>query len=144
MLNFQHKEDEIFFEHLFKELGGLEKNYDLFDLSDALSKREAFNKIRNQVFRELKKQFGDVCMLNYHADCTNTAEQVDHLVPLSSNTLNKTIRVMKSERGRKVPAQSFGSNNSRNFVLSCVRCNSAKKHHIPDNKLLNKVLSRNF
>ena len=139
-MNFEYKEDKIFFQHLFKEFGGLERNHDLFDSSDPLLKRQAFNRIRNKVFRKLQDKFGDICMLNFHADCTNSADQVDHLIPLSSNILNKTIRTMKAEKGKKVSAQSLGSNNDRNFVLSCSRCNAAKKHHIPDSELLNKVL----
>ena len=143
-MNFEYKEDKIFFQHLFKEFGGLERNNDLFDLSDPFLKRQAFNRIRNKAFRKLQDKFGDICMLNFHADCTNSADQVDHLIPLSSNILNKTIRAMKAEKGKKVTAQSLGSNNDRNFVLSCSRCNAAKKHHIPDNELLNKVLCLYF
>ena len=139
-MNFEHKEDKIFFQHLFKEYGGLVKNHDLFDSSDPFLKRQAFNKIRNKVFRKLLDKFGDICMLNYHPNCTNSADQVDHLIPLSSNILNKTIRALKAEKGKKVTAQSLGSNNYRNLLLSCSRCNAAKKHHIPDNKLLNKVM----
>ena len=143
-MNFEYKEDKIFFQHLFKEFGGLERNHDLFDSSDPLLKRQAFNRIRNKVFRKLQDKFGDICMLNFHADCANSADQVDHLIPLSSNILNKTIRAMKAEKGKKVSAQSLGSNNDRNFVLSCSRCNAAKKHHIPDSELLNKVLCLYF
>jgi 5-methylcytosine-specific restriction endonuclease McrA len=143
-MNFEYKEDKIFFQHLFKEFGGLEINHDLFDSSDPLLKRQAFNRIRNKVFRKLQDKFGDICMLNFHADCANSADQVDHLIPLSSNILNKTIRAMKAEKGKKVSAQSLGSNNDRNFVLSCSRCNAAKKHHIPDNELFNKVLCLYF
>jgi hypothetical protein len=143
-MNFEYKEDKIFFQHLFKEFGGLERNHDLFDSSNPFLKRQAFNTIRNKAFRKLQDKFGDTCMLNFHADCTNSADQVDHLIPLSSNILNKTIRAMKAEKGKKVSAQSLGSNNDRNFVLSCSRCNAAKKHHIPDNELLNKVLCLYF
>ena len=143
-MNFEYKEDKIFFQHLFKEFGGLERNHDLFDSSDPFLKRQAFNRIRNKTFRKLQDKFGDICMLNFHADCANSADQVDHLIPLSSNILNKTIRAMKAEKGKKVSAQSLGSNNDRNFVLSCSRCNAAKKHHIPDSELLNKVLCLYF
>ena len=143
-MNFEYKEDKIFFQHLFKEFGGLERNHDLFDSSNPFLKRQAFNRIRNKVFRKLQDKFGDICMLNFHADCANSADQVDHLIPLSSNILNKTIRAMKAEKGKKVSAQSLGSNNDRNFVLSCSRCNAAKKHHIPDNELFNKVLCLYF
>ena len=143
-MNFEYKEDKIFFQHLFKEFGGLERNHDLFDSSNPFLKRQAFNTIRNKAFRKLQDKFGDICMLNFHADCANSADQVDHLIPLSSNILNKTIRAMKAEKGKKVSAQSLGSNNDRNFVLSCSRCNAAKKHHIPDNELFNKVLCLYF
>jgi len=143
MIEFEYEEDRIFFDDLFDEIGGVEEYSELFDFSDPSIKREAFNKIRNQVFDELRNKFGDVCMLKYHDDCNNSAEQVDHLIPLSSNVLNKSLRNMKGEKGKKVATQSFGSNQKMNFVLACARCNSAKKHRIPNAELLARCIGNN-
>jgi len=140
MLDFQFIEDRNFFEGLFESVGGVDQFQDLFDFNDPLMKRHAFNAIRNQVFKGLVAKYGDKCMLNYHDDCSGKAEQVDHLIPLSSNILNKTLRHMKGQAGKKVPAQPFGSNSEANFVLACARCNAAKKHHLPDKKLLEAIL----
>jgi len=136
MIEFEYEQDREFFDRLFGQIGGVEKYAELFDFSDPSIKRERFNKIRDQIFEDLRIKFGDICMLKFHEDCSNSAEQVDHLIPLSSNVLNKSLRKMKGENGKKVTSQSFGSNQKMNFVLSCARCNAAKKHRLPDAELL--------
>jgi len=55
---------------------------------------------------------------------------VDHYIPLSTNELNKKLRNLKAEPGKKVKSQSFGSNDLDNFTLACSRCNGFKKHKI--------------
>jgi len=140
MLNFDFSEDRDFFQDLFDSIGGVDKFEDLFDFADPSEKRKAFSSIRNQVYEELVAEHGDVCMLKYHADCSDKAEQVDHLIPLSSNNLNKSIRKIKGLNGKKTPTQSFGSNNRRNFVISCARCNAAKKNNLPSKNLIQRLL----
>ena len=140
MLKFEHPEDRDFFQDLFESIGGVDKFEDLFDFADPSEKRKAFSSIRNQVYDELVAEYGDVCMLRYHADCSDKAEQVDHLIPLSSNNLNKSIRKIKGVNGKKTPTQSFGSNKKRNFVISCARCNAAKKNNLPNAELINWIL----
>ena len=44
-MNFEYKEDKIFFQHLFKDFGGLERNHDLFDLSDPFLKLKVFEHV---------------------------------------------------------------------------------------------------
>jgi 5-methylcytosine-specific restriction endonuclease McrA len=139
-LTFEYPEDERAFNERLSDCGGIENNRDLFDFRDPLKKRKEFNQIRNQVFEELKVRFGSSCLLKCHPDCTNIGTEVDHLIPLSSNVLNKEIRNIKGENRKKVPTQSFGSNHRSNFILACSRCNAFKKHRLPDTSLLARAL----
>jgi 5-methylcytosine-specific restriction endonuclease McrA len=41
---------------------------------------------------------------------------------------------MKTELGKKVPAQSFGSNHMDNLVLACEKCNREKFNQLPMEK----------
>ncbi len=50
------------------------------------------------------------------------------MIPLSSNILNKDIHKVKAEKGKKVVAQSFGSNYKDNLLIACEKCNNHKKH----------------
>lgn len=138
---FLYEEDAAYFENLLQEFGGLVQHHELFDFRDPKSKRAEFNKIRSQVFQELIATFGSICQLKCHADCTNTGEVVDHLIPLSSNVLNKQLRGLCASDGKKAPTQSFGSNHPNNFVLSCKRCNSYKMNKMPTLETLKQVFA---
>ena len=138
-LDFEFREDEKYFSILFDTVGGIEANYFLLDFRDPSLKRTEFNKIRNSVFQKLLDNYGRFCQLNCHEECSNEAKEVDHLIPLSSNVLNKQLRNMKGLNGKKVPAQSFGSNHESNFVLACKRCNAFKKHHLPSLKIIENI-----
>lgn len=138
---FKYKEDRDYFESMFLELGGLDLFIGLFDFRDVDEKRKEFNSMRNKIFDGLVKKYGSECQLKCHKDCTNLATVVDHLMPLSSNRLNKEIRGMKAAIGKKVPTQSLGSNDICNFVLSCTRCNAFKQNRIPDTKLISRIYS---
>ncbi len=134
MNNFEYKEDYDFF------LNKLAKNnipifkkeyYKMFDFRDSKIKREEFDKIRNDIFKKLVYKYGEKCQLNIHKDCSKEKIfDVDHYIPLSTNELNKIIRGMKPKNGKKVPAQSFGSNDISNLRIACKRCNAFKKHKI--------------
>lgn len=137
---FENPEDEKFFDGLFEERGGIEFNLHHFDFRSPAEKRKEFNKIRNNIFNELLEIHGDVCQLNVHPDCEKNGAVVDHFIPLSSNKLNKK-RGLKADHGKKVKTQSFGSNDSRNFVLACRRCNAFKQNGFPEKELINKILS---
>ena len=132
MLNFEYLEDREFFANLLAD-GDIEKLEsvfaDYFDFEHPAIKREAYNKIRKQVLAELIEKYGEVCQLQLHPDC-NVAEglQVDHIIPLSSNELNKQLRHMERTGSEKVVRQSFGSNHRKNLTLACKRCNAYKKH----------------
>lgn len=139
MKKFDFEEDYEYFDRLFDSLGGINKNIHLFDFRTPIIKRKEFNKIRNDIFYILMEKKGNICELQLNENCTNNAEQVDHLIPLSSNDLNKELRNIKGVNGKKTPTQSYGSNNTKNLVLSCKKCNSFKKNHFPSNELLNKI-----
>lgn len=133
-LNFQYPEDKKFFIDLLAngDEGKFDKEFrDLFDFRDPEVKRKEFKSIRNSVFEKLISQYGKKCQLRIHPDCSNVDKfDIDHYIPLSSNELNKKLRNMKRTDIHKVPAQSFGSNDVRNLIIACSRCNAYKKHRI--------------
>jgi len=141
-LSFEFKEDESYLDELFSAVGGLNTNAMHFDFGNPVAKRKAFSKIRDREMERLKSIHGDVCQLCMHPDCAAIAQEVDHLIPLSTNVLNKQLRHMVGIGGRKVPAQSFGSNHPDNLVLACSRCNAFKKHRLPSSEQLNRIKRR--
>lgn len=141
-MKFEYPEDKEYFNTLLDKLGGVEENMDLFDFRDPTTKRSEFSLIRNKVMSHLIELYGNICQLNYCPECTNNAEQVDHLIPLSTNKLNKELRKLKGELGKEVIAQSFGSNNENNFVLACTKCNGKKKHRLLTKEELVAVCQR--
>lgn len=136
---FEFEEDQKYFEQHFESMNGLESNDFLFDFRSPLEKRKEFNSMRGMIFDQLIDAYGVACQLCCHQDCTKTATVVDHLMPISTNRLNKELRGMKAVDGKKAPTQSFGSNDIKNFVLSCSRCNAFKQNKIPDVHLLQHV-----
>jgi len=132
--DFQYKTDYDFFldkladgdNHLFEA-----KFLKMFDFRNPSIKRKEFNQIRNKVFKELSEKYGEKCQLNLCKDCCKEKSfEVDHFIPLSTNELNKKLRGMKAEKGKKVPSQSFGSNDISNLRIACKKCNAFKKHRI--------------
>ena len=138
-MNFEFKEDEEHFASLLEVIGGFDENRCLFDFGSPDLKRKEFNKIRNSIFQDLINNYGTSCQLNCHKDCSGEGKEVDHIIPLSSNVLNKQLRNMKGQNGKKVPAQSFGSNHKSNFALACKRCNAYKKHRLPSIEILQNI-----
>lgn len=132
--DFQCPEDREFFINFLA--GGDEEKFereyrDYFDFRNPEIKRKEFNAIRNKAFKELVQRYGLKCQLHIHPDCSKNAKfNVDHFIPLSTNELNKKLRHMKRMGRRKVPAQSFGSNNIKNLFIACGRCNGYKKHRL--------------
>ncbi len=141
-MNFQYKEDEKYFADLLcnGDINKLNECSNLFDFNAPNFKRKEFNKIRNWIIKELIKSYGRKCMLNIIPDCkVDKNLVVDHFIPLSSNKLNKHIRHLKPEKGKKVITQSFGSNHLDNLILACDKCNSFKKHKLPTKKLWERI-----
>ncbi|MFA5109473.1 MAG: HNH endonuclease signature motif containing protein [Patescibacteria group bacterium] len=134
MNGFQYKADYIFF--LKKLANGEETLFKkdflkMFDFRNPQIKRKEFNSIRNKIYKELVLKYGEKCQLNLCPDCSKIKSfAVDHFIPLSTNKLNKLLRKLKPEAGKKVASQSFGSNDISNLRIACKRCNSFKKHKI--------------
>ena len=122
----------------------LGKVREFLDPRDASLKRREFSKIRNQVYAELKEVEGEKCQLNYDCCDESTGFDVDHIFPLSSNVLNKMLRNIAPPEGKKVPAQSIGSNNRVNLILACKKCNGHKKHRLIRVDVLKRILERRF
>ena len=141
-MNFEHPEDREFFTNLLA--GGDEKKLeaefpDYFDFRNPEVKRAEFNKIRPKVFKDLMGKYGEKCQLHIHPDCSKEKVwEMDHIIPLSTNELNKKLRHMVRTSRGKVPAQSFGSNHLKNLILACKRCNAFKKHRILTNDGVSK------
>ena len=137
---FDYPEDKDHFDGVLRDIGGVDANSHLHDFRDPELKRKEFNAIRDAVFAELQSRYGTSCQLRCHEDCGGVGTVVDHLIPLSSNVLNKTLRGMKATADKKAPTQSFGSNHVGNFVLSCRRCNAFKQSKIPTPDLINSIV----
>ena len=129
---FEHPEDAAYFRaNLCPRGGRLARFAVLFDFRDPAAKRREFNRCRDQLLRELKRARGASCQLRLSPGCQLKGPlTVDHLIPLSSNVLNKCLRQMKAPSGRKVPTQSLGSNHIENLALACGPCNGHKKHQL--------------
>lgn len=134
-----NNEDKKYFIKVLKSTEKDFKKYEnLFDFRSPLLKRQEFNKIQKRVFRDLVKKYGLNCQLKLHQDCSKLKKfNIDHIIPLATNELNKKLRKMRPQNGKKVPAQSFGSNHPKNLILACSRCNAYKKHRIIIPKNLN-------
>jgi len=146
-VNFEHPEDEVFFHELLCEKGeSVERYAALFDFRDVAAKRRAFNAARVSLLAQLRARHGSVCMLRYSKACTGgrDALSIDHVIPLSSNKLNKEIRHLVPLPGRKVATQSIGSNHLANLVLACAACNGAKKHRLLARTEIKQLLADNF
>ena len=96
-----------------------------------------------EVRAELIRRYGEVCQLHLVEECSlDHGLAVDHVIPLSSNKLNKELRKVPAQRGKKVPSQSFGSNDWSNLVSACGRCNGHKKHRLLEPAQIRQILSR--
>jgi len=132
--DFQYPEDKKFFIDLLAngDENQFNKKYkDCFDFREPKIKRKEFNLIRNKVFKQLVSNYGKKCQLKIHPNCSKINKfDIDHFIPLSTNELNKKLRNLKPASGHKVSTQSFGSNNIKNLLIACSRCNAYKKHRI--------------
>lgn len=144
MNTFEYPEDRDYFANLLTggDVARLEKEFaDLFDFEHWAMKRWKFEKIKRKVLKELLEKYGEECQLKIHPDCSvEKIWEPDHIIPLSSNVLNKKLRGLDTEPGKKVLSQSFGSNNPRNLTLSCKRCNRFKKHNFLDSEVVLRLI----
>ena len=135
---FKYEDDKQYFVEL---LGDFYSEL-FFDFRLPEIKRKEFKKIRNRFYENLKNNFGECCQLEYHNICDKTSGfAIDHLIPLSSNELNKKIRKIKpKDKNHKVVSESYGSNEICNLIIACNKCNNHKKHRIIDKKRLHRIL----
>ncbi len=129
-LNFEYIDDKNFFVNFlsYGDLQKLEREYtDYFDFRDPTTKRREFNLLRKKLLPTLLKRDNNQCQLKFDC-CDNKNLVIDHFIPLSSNKLNRKLRNMKNLNNKKPKAQSFGSNDPKNLLVACERCNSYKKH----------------
>lgn len=117
-----NSEENIFFNSL-----NLDLTADHFDFRELTVKRKEFNSKRNQLLKKLVEERGSICQLKLLEQCEGKIV-IDHMIPLSSNILNKRIHKVTSAQGRKVISKSFGSNHPQNLLLACEKCNNYKKH----------------
>lgn len=131
LMEFEYPEDKKFFASMFCD-GDLKKFNEQFmpqfDFRDAVAKRNVFNRQKKEIMMEILKSKQKQCELRLVSECSNEKIVLDHIIPLSSNELNKHLRHMTVADGKKVPSQSFGSNHLSNFLLACEACNNHKKH----------------
>ena len=146
-LEFPHPKYRAFFERMLCRDGeALETYADLFDFHPVPAKRAAFGRMRASRLKELLNRFGNVCMLSFAPDCDVASGLcLDHLIPLSSNKLNKELlgaTTFRDSEGnfRKAPTESFGSNGQRNLVLACTNCNSFKQNKFLDSATIVRAL----
>lgn len=121
--------------------GNLAKYSSLFNFREPpIVKRTEFR--CSHARKTLERLYGAVCQLQYPGICDRTsAGQVDHLIPLASNELNKKIRGAKPlSPGKKIVAESSGSNHISNLVLACLRCNGHKKHRFLEREAMRRIL----
>ncbi|TAK56753.1 hypothetical protein EPO17_03770 [Patescibacteria group bacterium] len=142
---FEFKEDRDFFKRLICQDGeSFDRYLQLFDFRSPIVKRKEFNARRRGLLAMLQLKHGRGCMLAYPGTCDDASGfSVDHIIPLSSNVLNKRLRALAPKPGKKVEAQSLGSNHPLNLVLACNNCNGHKKHRLLDWGKLRELLKLN-
>ena len=131
-LFFKYKRDNRFFADLLADgsISALEKKYShLFDFRKPTIKRREYNARKRMLFSALFRRAKGICQICKSAK----GIEIDHIVPLASNQLNKKFRKMYPTRIggklRKVPSESYGSNNPANLQLACRPCNRKKWHN---------------
>lgn len=145
MHQFEHAEDQIYFEELFLKEGKVSTIEDfmhLFDFRAYHVKRNEFRRVKKERFQVLQDQYGLVCMLRMGCCEPSSGYLLDHVIPIYTNGLNKRLRRLKPEPGKKVKSQSLGSNHMDNLVISCNSCNNHKKHLLLDKEKLREIFRR--
>ena len=130
---FKDEEEIKFFQELLETDNILNYLY-LFDFRDEKIKRKEFTKQYKKIMKYLIEYYGKNCLLKTTPQCNiDDGIHIDHLIPISTNLLNKKIRNIERDFGKKAKTQSFGSNDIRNLIITCKHCNENKK-----NKFLTK------
>ena len=142
MIPFEYLEDQKYYEDLLlhETHNNINNFASMFDFRPPEIKRKEFNKNRKRILEALRQKHGMNCMLKFDCCDIHSGITVDHLIPISSNKLNKELRNLKPEKGKKVKTQSFGSNHLDNLIIACSNCNNHKKHRILDHEKMAFIL----
>lgn len=123
-VGFEFKEVQEYFENLLcSGSQTIEHFRHLFDFRPVNEKREDFNKDRKKLKGELISKYGEQCMLNLSTCNMKSGTAIDHLIPLSTNQLNKSFRKLKPLQkwsdcdAIKPLLRSTGTSESRALVL---------------------------
>jgi 5-methylcytosine-specific restriction endonuclease McrA len=141
-VTFLYPEDEVFFRALLCQGGeDLSRYADLFDFRPPHQKRREFGSRYRVLLQTIQAQYGDICQLQFNRICTmESGITLDHIIPLSSNRLNKMLRNIIPAPQKKVPTQSFGSNHPRNLIIACKACNIHKQNAFLEAEVLMRIL----
>ncbi len=131
-MEFRYLEDKKYFADILcgGDIVRLENEYkDYFDFRPASIKRKEFNFKIKKLFPIVFKRAKGICQICNIAK----GKEVDHIIPIASNQLNKKFRKMKpiiaNGNFKKVLAENYGSNNLINLQLVCKSCNRKKWHN---------------
>jgi 5-methylcytosine-specific restriction endonuclease McrA len=140
-MQFEHEADYDYFKSLLAQ--DSDANFEpylcLFDNRPLIIKRKEFNSKKRKYYEALKLLFGERCFLRYKTCDLSSGFCIDHLIPLSTNQLNKEIRNLKPAPGKKVQSQSLGSNNPNNLIIACNKCNAHKKHKLLTREIIARI-----
>ncbi len=138
---FEFEADRNYFEALLcEDRESINDFKNLFDFRPVDKKRSEFNQERNKLLVQLLSSHGRNCMLQFPMCDISSGINIDHLIPLATNKLNKELRNLVAEPGQKVRSQSFGSNHLDNLIIACANCNNHKKHRIIEREKLMSIL----
>jgi len=102
----------------------------LFDTRDPKVKRKEYIDNYKKLFTAVFQSAKGLCQICHIAK----GVEIDHIVPLKSNELNKRFRDMHATtvngKIHKVKAESYGSNDVNNLQLVCKSCNRTKWHRL--------------
>ena len=127
--SFKYKKDKQYFADLIADgdiILLMRKYSGLFDFRNPKIKRMEYNLRKRELFDILLKRANGICQI-----CKiKKGVEIDHIIPLASNQLNKKFRKMSPTKIhgklRKVPSESYGSNELINLQLACRSCNRKK------------------
>lgn len=134
-IDFLSPEEKKWFEDLLCAEGqSLEIYSDLFDSRSKREKKNEYKRLKEELKVKLVQQYGLNCQLAFPEKCTSITDEsqieIDHIIPLDSNTLNKKLHKIPRPFPKKVPQQSFGSNSLLNLVVACPACNGHKMNNL--------------
>ena len=141
MIEFRSEQEKQYFTDLLCSDGESIDDYSyLFDFREPIEKRVEFNKKRKKILEYLLEVEGTDCILHFENCDLSYGYNVDHIIPLSSNVINKHIHKIPAEKGKKVKTASYGSNDIYNFGITCKKCNNHKMHRFLTKEEMREIL----